>query len=240
MNYRRWTAAAAVSAAIVSFSGAGMAQNRDGGFYASLTGLLVIPRDSESSGKREVRGARRDVSVELMAKSGFGVLAAAGYEMSSRLRAELELGYRGYEFDKAKVKVDPPIVPVRDKGHWVDGPVDGDFSTLSVMANGIYSFRRGKLRPYAGLGVGLARHTLNLERITYEINGRTVLGPSGGPEEDSTVLAYQAMAGIGYALSDNAEVRLGYRYFATGKADFNGDEFSYGTHNFEIGLLYRF
>ena len=48
------------------------------------------------------------------------------------------------------------------------------------------------------------------------------------------------MAGIGYALSDNAEVRLGYRYFATGKADFNGDEFSYGTHNFEIGLLYRF
>ena len=47
--------------------------------------------------------------------------------------------------------------------------------------------------------------------------------------------------GVGYALSDNAEVRLGYRYFGTSKADFGGgSETTYGAHNFELGLLYRF
>ena len=36
------------------------------------------------------------------------------------------------------------------------------------------------------------------------------------------------------------EARVGYRYFATADADFDGLEASYGTHNIEAGILIRF
>ena len=106
------------------------------------------------------------------------------------------------------------------------------------MANGIYSFKFGKLRPYAGLGLGLARHAIESEETSIEVDGETE--DLSKVSENSTAFAYQGMVGVGYALSDNAEVRLGYRYFATAKADFDGVDMTYGTHNFELGLLYRF
>ena len=57
----------------------------------------------------------------------------------------------------------------------------------------------------------------------------------------SYVVAYQAMTGIAVPVSDAAaEVRLGYRWFATGKGKIGSDRFSYGTHNVEAGVLYRF
>ena len=41
-------------------------------------------------------------------------------------------------------------------------------------------------------------------------------------------------------MSDSAEARFGYRYFATGEADFDGTKADYSSHNLEIGLLFRF
>lgn len=56
---------------------------------------------------------------------------------------------------------------------------------------------------------------------------------------DDTVVAWQVMLGLTYPVSDNAEARFGYRYFATGEADLDGTKADYGSHNLEIGLLFR-
>ena len=47
----------------------------------------------------------------------------------------------------------------------------------------------------------------------------------------STEIAYQALAGVAYPMSEAAEIRLGYRY---AKAS------DYGSHNIEAGILFRF
>ena len=116
--------------------------------------------------------------------------------------------------------------------------IDGDMTTLSLMGNGIYSFGEGQLRPYVGLGLGLAQHDATLDGQTITFEGEE--GMIEETSEDDIVFAYQAMAGVGYEMSETTEVRLGYRYFATGDADFDGDEVSYASHNFEAGVLIRF
>ena len=102
------------------------------------------------------------------------------------------------------------------------------------MANGYYSFEAGVLRPYIGGGIGLVRHDGTLR----ELSASGV--QTAEYDEDDTVLAYQAMIGIAYPMSEASEVRLGYRYFGTADADFDGTEVSYGTHNIEAGFLFRF
>ena len=64
-----------------------------------------------------------------------------------------------------------------------------------------------------------------------------------------TVFAWQAMAGVRHALSDRAELHVGYRFFSTadwqlGGRDADGDawrsEVDYRTHNLEGGVTFRF
>ena len=204
MNFLRSIVFVPVAAAIVCLGGAGMAQDREG-YYASVSGLFVLPRDTEWS---DSEGA-----VDIPMKNGFGVLAAGGRFLASGLRVELELGYRNYDFEK-ETRVKP----------------EGDFSTVSLMANGIYSFDLEGFRPYAGLGLGLAKHSAEID---------TAIGVGGTGE--ARVFAYQVLAGVGYPLSDRAEVLLGYRYFGTAEGDYGqGVSMVPANHNFEVGLLYSF
>ena len=144
-------------------------------------------------------------------KNGFGVLVAGGRILASGLRVELELGYRGYDFDGTT-----PVV------------FQGEFSTVSLMANGIYSFDLDGFRTYAGLGLGLATHTAEMERPFRDTG-------------EASVFAYQVLAGVGYPLSERVEARLGYRYFGTAEGDFGaGVTISSANHNFEVGLQYSF
>ena len=114
------------------------------------------------------------------------------------------------------------------------------------MANGILAIDSGwKIRPYFGAGIGLARHKAT-------IGGGYVVSPQGeatpyegGASGNDTVVAYQAMLGIAYPLSEKFEARLGYRYFATGDAEMGnpeviGSKWGYDSHNFEAGILFRF
>ena len=106
------------------------------------------------------------------------------------------------------------------------------------MVNGIFSFGAGALQPYIGAGVGVARHDGTFDEQTLEAGGYAVRLAKTSDED--TVLAYQGMVGISYPLSETTEARLGYRYFATADADFDGLKASYGTHNFEAGITFRF
>ena len=187
--------------ALVCLSGAGMAQDR--GYYASIGGMFVLPREAAWS--------EPPLTLDIPMKNGFGIVVAGGRALASGLRAELEIGYRAYEFDGTT-----PFV------------VQGEFSTISLMANGIYDFDFNGFRPYAGLGVGLAAHRAEMETPALGVG-------------EANVFAYQVLAGVGYRLSDQTEVLLGYRYFGSAEGDFGaGVGITTPNHNFEVGLRYGF
>ena len=201
-------------------------------FYASLGGMYVVPSDSELS----ATSGGFTLSSDAKTDAGFGAVLAVGYGSELGLRGEVEFGYRQFDLDK--------ISGFRLAGNGIDvslggeQPYQGDVNTLSLMANGIYAFEAGRMRPYVGIGVGLARHDVTEDSQTILVGD--VPFAVEVSSSDDVVFAYQAIGGISFAMSETTEARLGYRYFATGDADFDGTEVSYGTHNFEAGILFRF
>ena len=131
------------------------------------------------------------------------------------------------------------------------GQASGNTESLSLMANAIYTFDAGRVRPYVGGGLGFARHDVTIEAgflevaVSYDDQdeqdaSRSVRAIERTSQAD-TVLAMQAMFGVSFPMSERLEARLGYRYFRTrdtGYSDGNG--LSYSTRNVEAGLLFRF
>ena len=250
MNHpRAWTFAFFLAAAFAP--AASTAQTGENRPYFSISGLHVAPPDSDSS--RTFVGF--DVSTDLEWKSGHGVLLAVGYGPEAGLRGEIELGWRKVDFDKHK----NAWFTSRGLNGRLEGkfPYEGSMTTLSLMGNGIFTTEAGSLlRPYLGFGFGLARHKWSQAGETYDLGGsnldfgegsRVPLPPglvltSRKVSDHDTVFAWQALAGVGFALSENTEARLGYRYFGADDAAFvdDGVKVSYESHNFEAGILVRF
>lgn len=249
MNHLRvWTFAAFLAAALAP--AASTAQTGENHPYFSVSGLHVVPSDSDQS----TTLAGFDVSSDLEWESGHGVLLAVGYGAEVGLRGEIELGWRKAGFDKQKnAWFTSRVLNVDLEGKY---PYEGDMTTLSLMGNGIFTTEAGSLRPYLGLGLGLARHRWSQAGATYDLGGSNLSfgGGSGGSvpsglvvtirkaSDHDIVFAYQALAGVGFVLSESTEARLGYRYFGTDDAVFldGGFKSSYETHNFEAGILVRF
>ena len=228
---RHLALATALASSLVA--NAATAQDSAGGTYMSISGLYVVPTDSDWSYSE----GGDTLSTDIEWDAGFGLLFAYGFGTEDGLRGELEVGYRTADVDKLK-GISVASGGMEDSDEDFELGLDGDMTTLSLMGNGIYSFGEGQLRPYIGAGIGLARHDATIDEQTVTFDGEE--GVIGEISEDDVVFAYQVMGGVGYVMSETTEVRLGYRYFATGDADFEGDEVSYASHNFEAGILIRF
>lgn len=91
----------------------------------------------------------------------------------------------------------------------------------SAMLNGFYDFNReGQISPYVGIGVGWAKVAVG--------------------EDDDTKLAWQAMAGLGVALSERMTLDIGYRHFETDDLDYASVEAGYQHEAVTLGLRYQF
>ena len=228
--FRRWTLAALLAVALIPT--AAMAQSSKSGFYGSLRGAFAIPTNSKVSEK----AGGFTVSSTLEAKSGFAFMAALGYDVSENLGVELEFGYRSFGFSKFKgLDVSGPDGSVSFDGKL---PIKGSIKTLSLMANGIFSAKVWEVKPYVGAGIGVARHSGKYDKQTFQIGDEPYT--YNGASDTAFSFAYQAIVGVGYPISDGAEIQAGYRYFATSKAKFDDTEATYGSHNFEVGIQFRF
>lgn len=100
---------------------------------------------------------------------------------------------------------------------------DEDARTHTMMFNMLYDIESGSdITPYLGGGLGV-----------------------GWLEEfDGSEFAYQFLAGINYAVTERADLILGYRYAGMTDADKDIDgvnlSASVDTHNFEFGVRYSF
>jgi opacity protein-like surface antigen len=90
--------------------------------------------------------------------------------------------------------------------------------------------------PYIGGGAGFA--ALHLED-TFVNTGLFY------QEDDDTVFAYQAGAGLEIALNRRVSLDVGYRYFGTSRAEFNENfitetSLKYESHNAAVGVRVKF
>jgi opacity protein-like surface antigen len=216
----RYYLLAAVAAAVV----AAPAAAADGSGYVGIEGGVLFPQKQNVDATVDFTNpANTDVTFNNVArvknKTGYDVDLIGGYDFGM-FRLEGELGYK-----RAKLKsltVDNAFLT------GVNTPSGNSFTTttfdlgshtsvLSGMVNGLVDFGgNGGVGAYAGAGIG---------RASVKQLG----------DKDSA-WAYQLLAGVYMPVSSNIDVGLKYRYFRTGKLNFN-DEVAFSPVGTTCGAL---
>ena len=209
---RKYLLAAVAAVAISS-----PALARDGSPYVGIEGGMVIDGDIDLDfdGDFGYDDFSYDDAFDLDFGRGLDIDAIAGYDFGM-FRLEGELGYKRLNLDKVDIS-DELAGEGFDEDDLDDfGIEDADGSVLSLMANGLFDFGDDSgWNGYVGGGIGRAR-------VKFE------------GERDSA-FAWQFIAGARTAISDTIDVGLKYRYFRTGKLEFN-DEFDIGDGVASFGL----
>ncbi len=136
------------------------------------------------------------------------------YELEDDFVASVGAGYgfsNGFRLEGAVDRRNNDVAPLPDEA-----------TAWSAMANLYYDFNRGgRFQPYIGVGAGYTQ----LETNAFE---------------DNDGFAYQGIAGIGYAMSENATLDVGYRYFAAPEVSFPGFDVDYEHQAVTVGIRYAF
>lgn len=138
----------------------------------------------------------------------------------NNVRAEIEYGYNG------KVKLSEHF----DNGNYVDSQT----KSQAVMLNGYFDFNTGTaFTPYVGAGLGYARlkNTLSNDEASYS--------------KSKGNFAWQVGAGVSYAVNNNVDIDLAYRFMDYGKVTHNfGDlgstKVKQRGNEFSLGVRYNF
>ncbi|HAV50577.1 MAG TPA: cell envelope biogenesis protein OmpA, partial [Brevundimonas sp.] len=151
---------------------------------------------------------------EFEVKEGWAAFGRLGYRFDQNWRVELEGGYREGELGEvvrtAPVPLETGICQPSTIGPC--GTPDGRLQVASLMANVIYDFGDASwsLRPFIGMGAGLAR--VDSEFIGT-IGGNRTVGVAS--DDADTNLAAQFLGGVSWAIGNRANLDLTYRYFRT-------------------------
>lgn len=199
-----------------------------------VTGFLgvSIPRDADVTSTDFVSNTTFDDRVEF--DPGLSIGGTGGYDFGM-IRVEGELSYKYSEMKS-----------ITDKS---DGfkfrSVDGNLGALAVMFNAFFDLHnQSPVTPYWGAGIGFAALHLS-DTFGTDTRGGGFQRVLLYPEDDATVFAYQAGAGLEIALNRQLSLDVGYRYFGTDKARFDSDiftttELKYESHNALVGVRFRF
>jgi opacity protein-like surface antigen len=133
----------------------------------------------------------------------------------------------------------------------------GNFSAAVFLANAYIDLGTwGGFTPFVGVGVGAAYksfHGFTDQGLQYDTVTR-ITGASTGSltDSDSTSLAWALMAGVGYNVTQNFKVELGYRYLNLGEGKLGRINCICGTsapgfkikdiesHDIKLGMRWHF
>jgi opacity protein-like surface antigen len=124
------------------------------------------------------------------------IAGGVGYRFTSGLRADVTLAYRGF-------------YTLNDKTFEAD--YHANIASTTLMVNGYYDFGSGGIRPYIGVGIGVARNRTDSLIQDFRLGFSNSF--SGATREDP---AFALMAGIGIPYS-GWTLDIGYRYIDMGK-----------------------
>jgi opacity protein-like surface antigen len=186
------------------------------GLYFTLEGGVNFLQDNDLT---VTIPNQPEISGELFYDTGWAAGAAAGYEWANGIALQAELVYRQNGIDGEEVM-------------GMRLGIDGTESSMAFMGNAKFNLDTGTLlTPFVGAGVGLAVLKVDAQ-------------PDGGGDfkDTDTQFAYQAMAGVSYAVSEHLHLALEYIYFATTSPTFAADSVSvdmnYHSQNLFMSLSY--
>ena len=221
----------AIMAALASTALATPAVARDNSWYVGVEGGLMLVEDTELDYFYDDGETVVDVAngIVLDHNVGVDVDLIAGYDFGG-FRVEGELGWKRASLDEARI--DGTVIDDLTGVYEVDGSV----RVLSAMINGLLDFGDDDgWSGYVGAGVGLAKikHSIDVADFADE-------------SESDGAMAWQVIAGLRTAVSDNVDVGLKYRFFNTAKFKY-GNETEFGelegkfrSHSLLLSLIYNF
>ena len=261
--------AAAVCLQLLAGPGARAQDAQASPWYFGASIPLMFVDDTESTSVTDARfgpvSSRFRASTTTEHDTGFKVAGIVGYELGNGLRIEGEVYFSRANVDKLTytginvVQPQPASLPGE-----LPIPVSGSASQLGGNLNAWFDLDIGtnpRWRPYVGAGVGFMH--VDQGDVEYDDNALAVhvgraltfdpsfrLPPGAIPEISSTdtVLAFHFGAGIGYALSENATIQVGYRLQSAQDLEFTGSNPAASVaatsgmrvHFLELGVRYRF
>jgi len=209
------------------------------GPYVGVEGGVMFPKDTKvgatvNFNDPAIPDATFNNVGKVNHKTGFDIDAIGGYDFGM-FRLEGELGYKRAKSDDFHLS--PAFVDAYETATGVtltdnDFDLDSHVSVLSGMLNGLIDFDAGGIGIYGGGGFGRANVKL--------------MGESDG------AWAYQAIAGVRVPITPNLDAGLKYRYFRTGKLNFNEDATltdagvafassdHFSSHSLLASLIYNF
>lgn len=199
---RMWLGAAVV----VGLAVAGPAAAESGFYVSGSGGLIDVYDDIDAS----VGGA--DLKVEL--DPGYFGAGALGYQFGV-FRLEIEGMYQSV--DVGDIDLDGAVVD--GVGFDVTGS-DGDGTVVSAMLNGFVDIDLGvPVKPFLGLGAGVAFVDIEDAGGTVDVGG---LGSISATVIDGseTAPAAQAIAGLGFDITDHLTLSAAYRAFIAGPVEY--------------------
>lgn len=214
MKSKHWVAASVSVACLLAGS---MAQAQAQDVYAKFFGGWTIPSDQDFDLENRATGVSEPSGLDF--SSGFAAGAALGFAVAPSVALEIEYVYRHADVELGEGPV----------------PASGSTSSNAIMLNAIYDLPRAgttqALQPYVGLGLGVGN-------MSYE-------GDDDGMDLDGDYsFAYQAIAGLGYQVSNQGSLYTELRYFGTTDQTVKDSEFQfdsgYGTVDVLFGYNYRF
>jgi opacity protein-like surface antigen len=159
---------------------------------------------------------------------GASLSAVFGYRLNANLRLEGEFARRSNDIDQVRLPT----------GFTATG--GGDIAVTSVIFNALYEFSTGSpLNPYVGAGLGAAYLDFD---ITDSLSSAS---------DTNSAWAFQAIAGVNWAVSPRWELFAQYQYFwvpdagiaATTRRTTSSNTYElddYRSQTVSVGLRYRF
>lgn len=208
------------------------AQARDGQVYIGVDGGLSIADEVDvdlADTDPQINAAFADTNV------GIDTALVVGYDFGA-FRLEAEGGYKQNGYDSLTVLNSGILsgnltVP---GGTVVEN--EEDLSIWSGMLNGLIEFGKDDgLQIFAGGGAGFANVSLPVE----------VAGVGTVVDDNKTDFAWQLLGGLRFAVTDNLDLGLKYRYFVIDEFELeaaNGRpiEVDYQAHSVLASLVYNF
>lgn len=120
------------------------------------------------------------------------------------------------------------------------GRVGGDTTTVVGLINGIVDIDFAlPVVPFVGAGLGAAHVSLN------DVRGSAANIPFELTDDSDMVLAYQALGGVAFPITDQIIVELEYRFLTMTDPEFSDSlgasiDVENDSHNFEVGLRLHF
>jgi len=218
--------------ALVAILAMGTAYAADaGGVYVGIKGGYEYKDNTGGVNDNVAAATNNNATGSYKDRSGYTVGGAVGYNfagMGLPVRAEAEYLYH----DQFKYSATNSTT----------GAFSSKIDIHTVFANFYYDFKTSTaFTPYIGAGLGVA--WIN-QKVASTFTGWTPTVSDGN--YDTTNFAWNVGAGVGYSLTSNIVVDLGYRYTSFGDAkSVDNGRISYrakdlNSHEALLGLRYQF